>query len=268
MFCPMLHRNLCSSAKAMGKLEGKVAAVTASTKGIGFAIAKKLAEDGAHVVISSRKQSNVDTAVETLKSQSLKVSGLACHVSKAEDRQKLADMVKRDFGKLDILVSNAAVNPYFGPTLGTPEKAFDKIFDVNVKATFMLVKELKPLMESSKNPSITVVSSIGGFVPFEALGVYSISKTALIGLTKVLANELAKERIRVNCLCPGVVKTDFSRALWENDGVASQIKKTIPLGRFAEPDDCGGIVSFLSSDEATYITGENIVVGGGMQSRL
>merc|ERR1712002_1041297 len=236
MFRLMLHRNLCSSAKAMGKLEGKVAVVTASTKGIGFAIAKKLAEDGAHVIISSRKQSNVDTAVETLKSRSLKVSGLQCHVSKQSDRASLVNEIKSKFGKLDILVSNAAVNPYFGPTLETPEMAYDKIMDVNVKATFMLVKDFAPLLKTSNNPSITIVSSIGGFVPFEALGIYSISKTALLGLTKVLANELARDEIT--------------------------------LKRFAEPDDCSGIVSFLASDEATYITGENFVVAGGWQSRL
>lgn len=268
MFHSILRRNFSCSSNTMGKLSGKVAVVTASTKGIGYAIAKKLSQDGAHVIISSRKQANVDKALESLKSESLSVSGIACHVSKADHRQKLVDLVKEKHGKLDILVSNAAVNPYFGPTLGTPESAYDKIFDTNVKATFMLIKEMNHLMESSPNPSITIVSSIGGFVPFEALGIYSVSKTTLIGMTKVLASEMAKQNIRVNCLCPGVVKTDFSRALWENDSVAEQIKTTIPLQRFAEPDDCSGIVSFLSSDEATYITGENIVVSGGMHSRL
>lgn len=252
----------------MAKLSGKVAVVTASTKGIGYAIAKKLAKDGAHVIISSRKQANVDKALDSLRADSLSVSGIACHVSKSDDRQKLYSLVKEQHGKLDILVSNAAVNPYFGNTLGTPESAYDKIFDVNVKATFMLVKELHPLMESSNNPSITIVSSIGGFIPFEALGIYSVSKTTLIGLTKVLAGELGKQQIRVNCLCPGIVKTDFSRALWENDSVAEKIQESIPLQRFAESDDCSGIVSFLASDEARYITGENFVVAGGMQSRL
>ena len=252
----------------MGKLDGKVAVITASSKGIGFAIAKKLAFEGAKVVISSRKESNVKKAVEDLKSKSLDVKGIQCHVSNENDRQKMVDLVKSQYGKLDILVSNAAVNPYFGPTLATPETAYDKIFDVNVKATFLMIKDFTSLLKDGRNPSITIVSSIGGFVPFEALGIYSVSKTALIGLTKVLATELARDKIRVNCLCPGVVKTDFSRALWESDVIGDQIKKEIPLKRFAEPDECSGLVAFLSSDEATYITGENFVVGGGMQSRL
>jgi len=268
MLGSILSRSFSTSIKSMGKLSGKVAVVTASTDGIGYAIAKKLAEDGAHIVISSRKQSNVDTALEKLRANNLSVSGTACHVGKAEDRQKLLNFVKQEFGSLDILVSNAAVNPYFGPVLNTPEAAYDKIFDVNVKATFLLIKEFVPLMECRQNSSITVVSSIGGFTPFDLLGIYSLSKTALLGLTKVLTNELAAKNIRINSLCPGIVKTKFSGALWKSEDVANQILQSVPLKRFADADDCGGIVSFLSSDEAKYITGENIVVGGGMQSRL
>jgi len=268
MFKSLAQRSFSVSTKNMGKLDGKVAVVTASTKGIGFAIAKKLASDGAKVVISSRKEANVEKAVGQLKEMSLDVTGLQCHVSKQSDRTNLVNEIKSKFGKLDILVSNAAVNPYFGPTLETPEMAYDKIMDVNVKSTFLLVKDFAPLLKSSSNPSITIVSSIGGFVPFEALGIYSISKTALLGLTKVLANELARDKIRVNCLCPGVVKTDFSQVLWQGGSVSDQIRDEIPLKRFAEPDDCSGIVSFLASDEATYITGENFVVAGGWQSRL
>merc|ERR1712183_657137 len=205
-----------------------------STKGIGFAIAKKLASDGAKVVISSRKEANVKKAVSQLKDLSLDVVGLQCHGSKESDRLGLVNEIKTKFGKPDILVSNAAVNPYFGPTLETPEMAYGKIMDVNVKSTFLLVKDFAPLL----------------------------------GLTRVLANELARDKIRVNCLCPGVVKTDFSQVLWQGGSVSDQIREEIPLKRFAEPDDCSGIVSFLSSDEATYITGENFVVAGGWQSRL
>ena len=249
-------------------LDGKVAVITASSKGIGFAIAKKFALEGAKVVISSRNESNVQKAVKDLKSKSLDVQGIQCHVSNENDRQKMVDLVKSQYGKLDILVSNAAVNPYFGPTLETPEKSYDKIFDVNVKSTFLMIKDFTSLLKGSSNPSITIVSSIGGFTPFEALGIYSVSKTALIGLTKVLASELARDNIRVNCLCPGVVKTDFSRALWESDSISERIKQEIPLKRFAEPDECSGLVAFLSSNEATYITGENFAIGGGMLSRL
>merc|ERR1712183_1241415 len=133
-------------------------------------------------------------AVGQLKDLSLDVVGLQCHVSKESDRLGLVNEIKTKFGKLDILVSNAAVNPYFGPTLETPEMAYDKIMDVNVKSTFLLVKDFAPLLKTSNNPSITIVSSIGGFVPFEALGIYSISKSARLGLTKVLANELARDK--------------------------------------------------------------------------
>ena len=263
-----LTRCFSSSSSNMGKLSGKVAVVTASTDGIGYAIARKLGRDGAHVVISSRKQANVDQALEALKCENLSVSGLTCHVGVASDRQKLVDMVKKEHGGLDILVSNAAVNPYFGSILATPEAAYDKIFDVNVKATFMLIKEMVPLMECRDNSSITIVSSIGGFTPFELLGVYSVSKTALIGFTKALTPELAAKDIRVNCLCPGVVKTKFSGALWKSEAAAEAVMQQIPLRRLAEPDDCAGIVSFLASDDAKYITGENFVVSGGMNSRL
>ena len=261
-----LVRNLSSSA--LGRLSGKVAVVTASTDGIGYAIAKKLGEDGAHVVISSRKKANVDKAVDKLKSANIQVSGIACHVGKSEDRKALLDSVREQFNGFDILVSNAAVNPYFGSILMTPESAYDKIFDVNVKATFQLIQEAVPLMKGRDNSSITIVSSIGGYTPFDLLGIYSVSKTTLIGLTKALTPELSQLNIRVNCLCPGIIRTKFSGALWKNKAAEEECLKIVPMKRLGEPEDCGGIVSFLSSDDARYVTGESIVVAGGSQSRL
>lgn len=267
MFSFISVRGFCRSTRPVGKLEGKVAVVTASTKGIGFEIAKKLAEDGAHVVISSRKQSNVEKAIENLKFQSLKVSGLACNVSNKDDRQKIINLLNQDHKKLDILVSNAAAHPFSGPTMQTPESCYDDIFDINVKSAFMLIKEMTPLMVGSLNPSITIVSSVGGFVPFNNLGIHCVSKTAIIGLTKVLSGELASKNIRVNSICPGVIKTEMSDKLIPA-AEAKIHKKATPLGRFGEPYECSGLVSFLASEEASYITGENIVIGGGVQSRL
>lgn len=257
-----------ASGSSGQKLAGKVAIVTASTEGIGFAIAKRLCEDGAKVMISSRKQKNVDAALQQLRSQNLQVSGLVCHVGKKEDRDKLLAETVQQFGGVDILVSNAAANPYYGPLLNTPEEAWDKIFDTNVKATFFLCKEVAPYLEKRGKGVIVIVSSIGGMVPFPMIGAYSVSKTALLGLTKALAPELAGMNIRVNGLAPGIIKTKFSKALWEDETMASLSAQQIPLGRLGTSEDCAGVVSFMVSDDAAYMTGENVVVSGGMTSRL
>jgi len=249
-------------------LDGRIAIVTASTEGIGFSIAKRLAEDGAKVVISSRKQRNVDAAVEKLAKEGLSVTGTVCHVGVAEDREKLIAETVAQFGGLDILVSNAAVNPTFGPILSCPENAWDKIFDINVKAAFLLAKAAVPHMENKGKGSIVFVSSIAGFQPISALGAYSVSKTALLGLTKVLAQELGSSGIRVNCIAPGVIETKFSGMLVETESIRDKVLEGIPLQRIGQPDEMGGLVSFLCSDDASYITGENIIAAGGSLSRL
>jgi dehydrogenase/reductase SDR family protein 4 len=257
-----------SSTSTPARLQGKVAIVTASTDGIGFAVAKRLAQDGASVFISSRKQANVDQALDQLKSDGLTdVFGTVCHVAKAEDRKKLFDLVRKEKGKLDILVSNAAVNPAFGPMLEVTEEQWDKIFEVNVKSAFLLCKESMPLLSKSKTASITFISSIGGYQVLAALGAYSVSKTALLGLTKGLAEELAPA-IRVNCVCPGIIDTKFSSALTSNEGIAEQALLRVPLKRFGQPQEMAGLVSFLASEDASYITGESIVAAGGYYSRL
>ena len=259
-----LVRSFSTSAVLNEKLSDKVAVVTASTEGIGYAIAKKLGLDGAHVVISSRKEEKVVKALEALKSDGINASGTTCHAAKAADRKALLKKVNAEHGRVDILVCNAGVNPYFGKTLDIPESAYDKIFDINVKSTFMLIKEAVPLIKKSESGSIIIVSSIAGLEPFDLLGVYSVSKTALLGLTKALSPELAAMNIRINCIAPGLVDTKFSKALLNNP----QAFANIPMQRAAEPDECAGIVSFLASVEASYMTGETIVVGGGMKSRL
>lgn len=259
---------MSSSAAGNGKLSGKVAVVTASTEGIGLAIARRLGQDGAKVMVSSRKQDNVDKTVSQLKSENLDVAGLVCHVGKAEDRTKLIEQTLSQFGGIDILVSNAAANPTFGPMLDTPESAWDKIFDTNVKAAFFLCKEIVPHMDKRGGGSVVFVSSFAGYTPMEFLGPYSVSKTALIGLTKALVPQLSSMNIRVNCVAPGVIQTKFSEQLWKNPAIKDMILQMIPMHRVGEPPEVAGLVSFLSSDDASYITGETTLVTGGIPGRL
>uniref|UniRef100_A0A2K6CDB6 Dehydrogenase/reductase 4 n=1 Tax=Macaca nemestrina TaxID=9545 RepID=A0A2K6CDB6_MACNE len=185
-------------------LANKVALVTASTDGIGFAIARRLAQDGAHVVVSSRKQQNVDQAVATLQGEGLSVTGTVCHVGKAEDRERLVATAVKLHGGIDILVSNAAVNPFFGSLMDITEEVWDK-------APALMTKAVVPEMEKRGGGSVVIVASIAAFSPFPGLSPYNVSKTALLGLTKTLAIELAPRNIRVNCLAPGLIKTSFSR---------------------------------------------------------
>jgi len=252
-------------------LTGRVAIVTASTDGIGLAIAKRLANDGAKVMISSRKEKNVQRALDTLYSDGLsndKVKGVVCHVGSQTDRAKLIEATVSNFGGVDILVSNAATNPTMGSIFDCSEEAWDKIFEVNVKAAFLLTKELVPHLEKRKGSNIVYVSSIAGFQPFAILGAYSVSKTALLGLTKAVAQELGPQNIRVNCVAPGVIRTRFSSAITNNDVIHDKMMEIVPLGRVGEPDEIAGLVSFLVSDDASYVTGETYVAAGGQPSRL
>ncbi|XP_012541657.1 dehydrogenase/reductase SDR family member 4 [Monomorium pharaonis] len=259
--------NVSASIKC-NRLEGKVAIVTASTEGIGFSIAKRLAQEGAKVMISSRKEANVKKAVEALKSEGLQVAGTVCHVGKAEDRKNLFEKTKTDFGGLDILVSNAAVNPMAGPVLDSPEEVWDKIFDINVKSTFLLMKESLPLLKCGKSPSIIIVTSIAGYQPFNLLGVYSISKTALLGLIKATVKDLADDGIRINGIAPGVIKTKFSKPFYESEEAHELAKSNSDMRRLGMPDEIGGVAAFLASNDASYITGETIIVAGGTNARL
>lgn len=245
-----------------------MAIVTASTDGIGLAAAQALGKKGAHVVVSSRRQANVDKAVALLQSQSIQVTGTTCNVGKAEDREKLVALTLQKYGGVDILVSNAAVNPFFGNTMDSTEEVWDKILSINVKASFLMTKLVVPHMEKRGGGNIVFVSSVAGYQPMPALGPYSVSKTALLGLTRVLAPELAPSNIRVNCVAPGVIKTRFSSALWQNEDIMDEFKKQMSMKRVGEPDEIGGVIAFLCSDEASYITGETITVTGGMSCRL
>ncbi|XP_049624291.1 dehydrogenase/reductase SDR family member 2, mitochondrial-like [Suncus etruscus] len=245
-----------------GCLADRVAVVTGSTSGIGLAVARRLAQDGAHVVISSRKQQNVDRAIATLQGEGLSVSGTVCHVGKAEDRERLVAKALEHCGAVDFLVCTAGVNPLVGSTLGSSEQVWDKILDINVKSPALLLSLLLPHMEK-RGGVVILVSSISAYNPVVELGVYNISKTALLGLTRTLALELSPKHIRVNCLVPGMINTEFSKAFQGyEDSVWDQLKKTNKIQRIGQPEDCAGIVSFLCSPEASYITGQNIVVAG------
>ncbi|CAD1473869.1 unnamed protein product, partial [Heterotrigona itama] len=234
---------------------------------IGFGIAKRLAEEGAKVIISSRKETNVKNAVEQLKSEGLNVCGIICHVGKSEDRKNLFEKTKQEFGGLDILVSNAGINPASTTFFETSEEIWDKIFNINVKSSFLLIQESLPLLKKSKSPSIILISSIGGYMPFPLLGAYCVSKTALLGLNQVAAATLAPEGIRVNCIAPGVIKTKLSQMICEGEMGDIMLSK-IPMQKFGEPDDIAKVAAFLASDDASYITGETIVATGGIRSRL
>nr|XP_060638879.1 dehydrogenase/reductase SDR family member 4-like [Anolis sagrei ordinatus] len=257
-----------NATDAKSCLANKVALVTASTEGIGFAIARRLAQDGARVVLSSRKQANVDRAVAELQMENLGVSGLVCHVGKAEDRQRLIETALERHGGIDILVSNAAVNPYSGPILDTPGEVWDKILDVNIKAAAMLVQSVVPHMEKRGGGAIVLVSSIGAYSPLSLSGAYMVSKTALLSLMCNFVPELSSRKIRINCLAPGLIETKFSTVLRKDKATLEKIMESMGIQRVGQPSDCSGIVSFLCSPDADYITGETIVVAGGAPSRL
>ncbi|XP_054988873.1 dehydrogenase/reductase SDR family member 2, mitochondrial-like [Sorex araneus] len=258
---PLSLRSTRGTATRTLKFANKVAVVTGSTKGIGLASARRLAQDGAHVVISSRKQQNVDHAVAMLQDEGLSVTGTVCHVGKAEDRERLVAKALEHNKGVDFLVCVAGVNPLVGSTLGSSEQIWDKILHVNVKSPALLLSQLLPHMEKRGQGSVILVSSITAYNPVTDLGVYNISKTAVLGLTKTLAKELAPKNIRVNCIVPGLIKTEFSQIVRPKDSSWAQKHIFFPC-RLGVPEDCSGLVSFLCSPDAGYISGEMIAVAG------
>ena len=244
-------------------LAGKVAIVTGSSKGIGLSIAQGLAENGAKVVISSRKQEAVNRVAEEFQQNGLEAVGIACHIGDAEQRKNLVDKTLEKYGRIDILVNNAAINPFYGPLEATGEEVFDKIMDVNVKAPWLLSNLVQPHMKENGSGSIINISSVEGVHPGFRLGLYSMSKAALIMLTKNQAKEWGKLGIRANVVCPGLIKTKFSQALWSDDKTLGMYTGTIPLKRMAEPDEMAGLVMLLASDAGSYMTGGVYSADGG-----
>ncbi len=249
--------------KSKFDLKGKVAIVTGASKGIGLSIATALGQSGARVVVSSRKQEAVDAVAAELKKEGIDAIAIAAHVGDMNDVRNLADKTNAHFGGIDIIVNNAAANPVFGPVVETDESAFNKIMDVNVKGPFELCKRAYPIMQARGGGSIINISSIGGVSPEHFLGIYSVSKAAIISLTQVLAKEWGPDGIRANAICPGLIKTKFSRALWDNDEISNRFIKSLPIQRIGEPDDVAGLALFLASDASAYSTGGVFLADGG-----
>nr|ACN36859.1 unknown [Zea mays] len=247
------------------RLEGKVAVVTASTQGIGLAIAERLGLEGAAAVVSSRKQKNVDEAVEGLKAKGITVVGAVCHVSDAQQRKNIIETAVKNFGHIDILVSNAAANPTVNVILEMKEVVLDKLWDINVKASILLIQDAAPHLRAGS--SVILISSIAGYNPEQGLTMYGVTKTALFGLTKALAGEMGPD-IRVNCIAPGFVPTRFAGFFIDNETIRKKLNERTMLKRLGSVEDMAAAAAFLASDDASFITAETIVVAGGVPSRL
>lgn len=245
------------------ELNGKVAIITGSSKGIGKSIGRGLAENGAKVVISSRKLEAVDAVAEEFKNAGLEASGIACHIGDAQQRQALIDKTLEKYGRIDILVNNAAINPYYGPLEGSEESVFDKIMAVNVKAPWLLSNLVLPHMKAQGGGSIINISSVEGLRPGFGLGLYSATKSALIMLTKNQAKEWGRYGIRANVICPGLIKTKFSEGLWADENLVNRFTNSLPLKRIATPDEMAGLVMLLASEAGSYMTGGVYVADGG-----
>ena len=252
-----------SNIKKRFDLTGKVAIITGSSKGIGLSIAKGLAESGAKVVISSRKQDAVDAVAAEINDSGLEAVGIACHIGDGEQRKELVAKTMEKHGRIDILVNNAAINPFYGPLETAGEEVFDKIMNVNVKAPWLLSNLVQPHMKAQGKGSIINISSVEGIHPGFRLGLYSMTKSALIMLTKNQAKEWGGYGIRANVVCPGLIKTKFSESLWSNEKLVEGYNQTVPLERMAEPDEIAGVVMLLASDAGSYMTGGVYAADGG-----
>ena len=244
-------------------LDGKVALVTGGTRGIGRAIAFEFAHAGARVVVASRKREAVSATVAELEKEGAEASGIVANVSKPDDHARIIDHAVSSFGALDILVNNAAVNPVFGPVEMTNAEAFDKIIAVNVRAPFEIAKLALPHFRARGGGVILNISSIGALTPEPNLGIYSVSKAALISLTHVIARGWGRDNVRANAICPGLIKTDFSSALWQNEQIRGHMMKNQAIGRLGEPEDVSGLALFLCSDAGAFCTGGVYVADGG-----
>ncbi|WP_192349595.1 SDR family NAD(P)-dependent oxidoreductase [Algoriphagus sp. Y33] len=244
-------------------LQGKVALITGASKGIGFSISEIFAAAGAKVVLCSRKQEAVDEMAGRLRAKGYEAQGIACNVGNMEELPGLVKKTIESCGQLDILVNNAATSPVFGPVHETSMEAFDKIMNVNLKAPFELSKLCWPHLRKSSNASVINISSIGGISPEHGLGIYSVSKAALISMTKVLAKEWGEAKIRVNVICPGLIETKFSEPLWSNEKIMDMVMKKLAIKRMGTADEIGSMALFLASPASSYTTGSVFTADGG-----
>jgi NAD(P)-dependent dehydrogenase (short-subunit alcohol dehydrogenase family) len=245
-------------------LTGKVAVITGSSRGIGRSSAELLAKLGAKVVVSSRKADACEIVAEGIRKEGGDALVIPCNISRRTEVEALIAGTIKHYGKIDILVCNAAVNPYYGPLLDITDEAFDKIMGSNVKSNIWLCKLAIPAMAERGNGSVVIISSIGGLRGSPVIGAYGISKAADFSLCRSLAGEWGPKGVRVNCVAPGLVRTDFARALWEDEERLKRRCATTPLRRIGEPDEIAGAVAYLGSDASSFMTGQMIILDGGV----
>lgn len=247
-------------------LTGKVALVTGSTKGIGRAIVERMAQHGAKVVVSSRKADACDEVAAAINEQQGAEVAVAipCNISRKEELENLVAKTREKWGRIDSLVCNAAVNPFFGSSADIPDDAFDKVMNVNIKANMWLCNMVLPEMVARKDGSVTIISSIGGLKGSRTIGAYCISKAADMQIVRNLAAEYGEHNIRANCIAPGLIKTYFAKALWDNPEILKHATSGAPLKRIGVPDEIAGAAVFLASAAGGFMTGQTMVIDGGV----
>ena len=253
--------------KNLFDLSGKVAVVTGSSKGIGKSIASQMALHGSNVVVSSRNQKSCDSVAseinQSLPGGSGTALGIACHIGKKNDLEHLVKSTKEKLGKIDILVCNAAVNPFYGSMLEISDKAYEKVLDSNVKSNHWLSQLVIPDMIKQGDGVILIVSSVGGLKGSSTLGTYGVSKAADIAIVRNISAEFGSYNIRANAIAPGLIRTDFAKALWENPEILKNSTHNSHLKRIGEPDEIGGAAVFLASEAGKFVSGQTLVIDGG-----
>ena len=244
-------------------LTGKVAIVTGSSKGIGRAIAERLAEQGAKVVVSSRKADACEAVAAGIREKGGDAVVIPCHIARKEELQALVDKTVAQFGGLDIVVSNAAVNPYLGPAAGASDEVYERVMGANVRSNFWLANMACPHLVERGGGSFIIISSIGGLRGSATLGLYAISKAADMQMVRNIAVEWGPKNVRANCIAPGLVRTDFAKALWTDPVRYRHATKNVPLQRIGEPDEIAGAAVFLAAPAGRFVTGQTLVVDGG-----
>jgi len=244
-------------------LSGRVAIVTGASRGLGVAIAEGLAEQGARVVLSSRKQADLDREAERINRRFPgRTVAIAAHAGREEDLRRLVEETLARFSKIDILVNNAGTNPYFGPLIEADAAAWDKTFEVNLRGYFLLTQLVFKASMEEHGGAVLNIASTGGLRPSVGLGVYDLTKAGVVMLTRQLARELGA-KVRVNCIAPGLFKTRFAEALWANEAIYNRVVSGNPMGRIGRPEEIAGAAAFLVSDAASYVNGAVLVIDGG-----
>lgn len=245
-------------------LQGRVAIVTGASRGIGRAIALRLAQAGACVALCCRKLEGVEAVAREIREAGAQALAVQAHIGHSPEVQALVEKTLEAYGRVDIMVNNAATNPHFGPVLSASEEQWDKVLDTNAKGVFRICKAVAPHMEAQGGGKIINLVSIAGLRPSPGMGLYGLSKAVIILLTQQLAVELGPSNIQVNAIAPGVIKTRFSQLLWQTPGLSERVLAHTPLGRFGEPEDVAGLALFLASSASDYVTGAVLAVDGGL----